>query len=141
MSSQPSHLRPCTRGPSLRPYLPPLSLLPKPFLDRKKGQWPFFHILLCPGLLVVLRSPGPQTWRPPPLPISLASTAFLQRPCSQDQPSMRVPTAELFEDIDAVFLISASPGPSPGTGRQQLVERKLEASQSQPSPSWRVWCL
>ena len=133
----PVHVGPHS-GPTshLSPCCPSLS-----WTERKKGQWPFFHILLCPGLLVVLQSPGPQTWRPPPLPTSLASTAFLQRPCSQDQTSMRVPTAELFEDTDVVFLISAYPGPSPGTGRQQLVERKLEASQSQPSPSWRVWCL
>ena len=126
-SSPTSHLSPCC--PSLS------------WKDRKRGQWPSFHILLCPGLLAVLQSPGPQTWRPPPLPTSLASTAFLQRPCSRDQPSICVPTAELFENTDAVFLISASPGPSPGTGRQQLVEWKLEASQSQASPSWRVWCL
>lgn len=112
-----SHLSPCC--PSLS------------WMERKKGQWPSFHILLCPGLLVVLQSPGPQTWRPPPLPTSLASTAFLQRPCSRDQPSICVPAAELFENTDAVFLISASPGPSAGTGRQQLVEWKLEASQSQ----------
>lgn len=110
-------------------------------MERKKGQWPSFHILLCPGLLVVLQSPGPPTWRPSPAHIPCFHSLPAEALSPETSPAYVCPLAELFENTDAVFLISASPGPSAGTGRQQLVEWKLEASQSQASPSWRVWCL
>lgn len=32
-------------------------------------------------------------------------------------------------------------GPAQGLAGSSLLKWKLEASQSQPSPSWRVWCL
>lgn len=139
MSSQRSHSRPCTREPPLRPSLPPLSLLPKPFLDRKKERTTAFlshHVVSwSPSCPPKPRSPdleAPSSAHIPCFPHPLLPQPSCRGPAPKTCPA-RLPTAELFEDTDAVLLISASPGPSPGTGRQQLVE--MEAG-SFPEPAF-----
>lgn len=116
----PAHVSPHSGPPSrLSPCCPSLS-----WTDRKKGQRPFFHIMLCPGLLVVLQSlETPSSAHIPCFPHPLLPQPSCRDPAPETRPA-RLPTAELFEDTDAVLLISASPGPSPGSGRQQLVEKE-----------------
>lgn len=118
-----------------QPYLPPLSLLPKPFLDGKKrkdnGPAPFSH-LAVPWSLSCPPSPGPRPGGPLP-----AHPLLPQPSCrgpARDQPSICVPTAELFENTDAVFLISASQGQAQGLAGSSLLNGKLEASQEPSFP-------